>query len=328
MKLTPFIVLQITLILVLMALSIVSLSIGAVSLSFLEVLDALLDQSDYTIQVIVQDYRLPRVVLAWLVGTGLAVSGTLIQSAVRNPLASPDIIGISAGAGLAAATVLMLFPELSALWLPLFAFMGGIVAALIIYFLADKGEVAPLRLALVGVAVGAVFGAGIDYLMISFPNQVNLALAWLTGSLWAKDWRHVFGLLPWVLLLLPISLALARQLDVLALGNEPATALGVQVNRSRRLILIVSVALASASVAAAGTLGFLALVAPHMATRLVGAGAIKVIPMSALLGVLFLLLSDIAGRVVMPPVEIPAGVVTALLGAPYFLYLLSQTQKS
>lgn len=307
--------------------SIVSLGIGAIPITPLEVWSALMGGGDEQHVFIIENYRIPRMVLALLAGSGLAVSGTILQSVIRNPLASPDVIGITKGAGLAACMVMILFPKSPVYVLPVSAFAGASLVAIALYWFSYRRGVQPSTLALAGIGLGAICQAGIQYLMVKYPVDVNLALVWLAGSLWGRNWEEIFGVLPWILILLPLLILFAMKLDVLSLGDEVAIGLGENVKRLRVILLGMAVALAGACVAAVGSIGFVGLIVPHMARRLVGANHIWILPVSAMLGSLFILVADSMGRGLFPPFEIPAGIVTAVIGAPYFLFLLRQEKK-
>jgi iron complex transport system permease protein len=257
----------------------------------------------------------------------LAVSGTLLQGVVRNPLAAPDIVGVTRGAGFAGVLLLLTLPGAGAWLMAPVAFAGGLLAALVVYLFAYRRGTSPARLALVGIAVSAACEAGIRFLLVKYPMDINAGLVWITGSLYGQPMRSVWEVLPWVAVLVPGALYCARKLDVLGLGDDLALGLGESVERIRRILLLIAVALAAAAVAVAGTIGFVGLIAPHMARRLVGGRHLAAIPVSALLGVLLMLIADTVGRGLMPPLEIPAGLVTAVIGGPYFLYLLAKTGK-
>lgn len=265
------------------------------------------------------EYRLPRLVLAILVGAALAVSGVLVQGIIRNPLASPDILGVNHAASLTTLSALLLFPALPGLWLPLLAFGGGCLALLILRLLVDFS--APLRLAVVGIALAACWASLTDYLMLSRPQDINMALLWLTGSLWGRDWTMVTLALPIPLLLLA-SLRLTRDLDLLALGDARAATLGVGLVSVQRWAFVVAVALAAISVAICGPIGFISLVVPHVMRHWVGGRHRRLLPLAAVGGALLLVLADLFARTLAPPMELPAGVITALLGAPCFFWLL------
>ncbi|WP_255574241.1 iron ABC transporter permease [Halobacillus sp. Nhm2S1] len=277
---------------------------------------------------IIENFRLPRIIMSLLVGTGLGISGAILQGIIRNPLASPDVIGITKGAGFAAAAVIILFPSLPVIGLPIAAFIGAGLVTIGLYIFAFKRGVQPATLALVGIALGAICQAGIQFLTVKFPLETNAALVWLTGSLWGKDWTDVWLLLPWIVIVVPVTLFLAPKLDVLSLGDDVAEGLGEPVRKARLLLLIIAVILAGASVAVVGTLGFVGLIAPHIARQLVGNKHIYLLPVSALTGTLLLMVADNLGRGLFPPTEVPAGIFTAVIGAPYFLFLLRKMQKS
>ncbi|MEU9794447.1 iron chelate uptake ABC transporter family permease subunit [Streptomyces sparsogenes] len=307
--------------------SVVSMTIGATRVPFSDVITALSgDTSSEGAQVVI-DFQLPRVLLCWVVGVGLAVSGGVMQGVVRNPLAAPDIIGVTKGAGFAGMLLVLLAPTASAALVPPVAFAGGLAGAGLVYVLAYRRGVSPVRLALVGIAVSATFEALIRYLLVKYPLDVNASLIWLTGSLFGRSMDSVLMALPWIAVLVPAVLVMARRLDVLGLGDDLATGLGEPVERTRRNLLLLGVALASVCVAVSGTIGFVGLVAPHIARRLVGGRHLVSLSAAAVIGVLLMLFADTLGRGVAPPLEIPAGVITAAIGGPYFLYLLVKTGK-
>lgn len=302
--------------------AILAIVVGAVFISPIEILRSMIGSGNDSAAFIIMNYRLPRIVMAILVGAGLGVSGAILQGIIRNPLASPDVIGITKGAGLAAAIVVLLFPHAPVIMLPVSALAGAGIITVILYLFAYKRGVSPSTLALVGIALGAICQAGIQFLMVKFPIQINAALIWLTGSLWGKGWNDVLMLTPWIVVLIPISILLANRLDILNLGDDVAEGLGENTERTRLILLIVAVALAGSSVAVVGSLGFLGLIAPHIARQLVGNRHSLLLPTAAVMGILLLLLADALGRGLAPPAEIPAGIFTAVLGAPYFLFLL------
>lgn len=299
--------------LTLLVMVVVGLTSGATALHQIE-------QPDF----VLWDYRLPRILIAVLAGSGLGLAGALIQGVIRNPLAAPDVIGITQGAGLAATAMLVIWPQLSFGWLIPGAAVGGLLAATLVWKLAWRHRAEPARLALIGIALGAWLAAITDWLLVSHPLEINAALVWLTGSLWGRGWEHVWLLLPTLLLLIPLALQLAYRLDLLALGDEAAEGLGASVLRTRQLALLVAVLLSAVSVAVCGTLSFVGLVAPHLARLLVGANHSRMLPVAAGIGALLVLLADTLARTLAPPIELPAGVLTALIGAPYFLFLLTR----
>ncbi len=273
---------------------------------------------------VLTQYRLPRILLAITVGAALALSGVLVQGIVRNPLASPDVLGVNHAASLASVSALILFPSLPVQWLPLLAFCGGIAALILLRAIA--GPSSPLRLALVGVALSATWTSITDYLMLSRPQDINNALLWLTGSLWGRDWQFVATALPVLMILIPLSLRFCRDLDLLALGDDSASTLGVSLLHVQSWGLMLAVALAATGVTVCGPIGFISLVVPHLVRRLVGGRHRWLIPASMLMGAQVLLLADLLARSIAPPMELPAGVLTAIIGAPYFFWLLVRTR--
>ncbi|MEU4292873.1 iron ABC transporter permease, partial [Kribbella sp. NPDC026596] len=294
-------------------LSFYSLSVGATEVSMGDVFDAVLGNSANQAAQIVVDFQLPRVLLAWLVGIALAVSGGVMQGVIRNPLAAPDVIGVTKGAGFAGMLLLLAVPGVPVIAVVPAAFIGGLAAAVLVYLLAYRRGATPVRIALVGIAVSAAFEAGIRFLLVRNPLDVSAALIWLTGSLFGRSMASVFEILPWVLVLVPLTLIWARKLDVLGLGDDLAAGLGEPVEKTRRTLLLFAVALASAAVAVSGTIGFIGLIAPHMARRVFGGRHLASLPSAALFGVLLMLFADMIGRGLAPPLEIPAGLVTAVV---------------
>ncbi len=266
-------------------------------------------------------YRLPRAILAIYIGAALALSGTIIQGIIHNPLASPDILGINHGASLVAVLTLTLASS-TPLWaLPLAACIGAVAAFLILMSLTRR-HTGPLQMALIGVALSALYAAIADYLLLTWPQNLNTAMVWLTGSLWNRSWSFVAIAAPILTLLLPLALLASKTFDLLTLGDAKAATLGVNVRQQRVLLLALAVLLAAIAVSVAGPITFLGLVAPHLARKLVGGRHIDLLPAAMLTGALILQVSDIAVRSIRPPLELPAGIFTALIGAPYFFYLL------
>ena len=304
---------------------VINIGVGEYPIAPLDVLRTVLRLSsanpDY--DFIVNTLRLPRMLVAVMVGMALGVAGAIMQGLTRNPLASPDIIGISAGAALVAVTLIVMFPTVPAGVLPMAAFGGAALTAALIYVLAWKRGDSPIRLILVGIGLAFVTGA-LTSLMITFGDiyDVQRALIWLTGSVYARSWDEVWALLPWLIVFLPLAQALTRPLNALNLGEDVARGVGVQVVWQRGLLLLTAVALAGSTVAAAGTIGFVGLMAPHLARRLVGPSHEGLLPTAALLGGLLVVAADLVGRTVFAPTEVPCGLVTAVIGAPFFIWLL------
>jgi ferric citrate transport system permease protein len=307
--------------LVALVLTVYSVSVSGAGLPFGQAVAAAVGVHNGYYQV-VQDDLLPRVLLCWVVGAGLGVAGGVTQSVIRNPLASPDVIGVSRGAGAAAAVLALIAPSVSVDLLPLAAFAGGLLAFAVVYAVAYRRGAPPVRLALTGIAVGAVCDSIIRFTLVRWPTDINSALVWMVGSLYGRTRADLLVSLPWCAVLIPVVLLYSRRLDVLTLGDDLAANLGERVERTRFVALLLAVLLASSAVAVAGAIGFVGLVAPRIALRLTGPRHLRYLPASGLLGVVFMLAADTLARGLHPPLEIPAGLITAFIGGPYFLYLL------
>ncbi|TCP69910.1 FecCD family ABC transporter permease [Baia soyae] len=281
-------------------------------------------------KLVVESFRLPRMIVAVLVGTLLAISGSILQGVVRNPLASPDLLGITGGASVAVVMFLGMFssPKTNALivsihWLPLIAICGALVAAFILYSLAWKNGLSPVRLVLMGIGVWALTKALTTLFMVkSVIYRASQANVWITGSVYGTNWDHVSVLVPVALLLILCIFLSVRQLNVQAFGEEIAVGLGGQVSKQRLWLLTLSTVTAGVAVAYGGGISFVGLMAPHIARRLVGSNYGALLPISALIGGFLVLLADTIGRTFFLPLEVPAGVFISILGAPYFIYLL------
>lgn len=298
--------------------SVLSLQMGVIAVPWRALLTDWHTGREY--HYVLTAYRLPRLLLALLIGAALAVAGVLVQGIVRNPLASPDILGVNHAASLASVGALLLLPSLPVIALPLLAFAGGMVGMILLRMLANTSQ--PMKLALTGVALSACWASLTDYLMLSRPQDVNSALLWLTGSLWGRDWSFVKIAAPLLMLFLPLSLRFCRDLDLLALGDARATTLGVSVPRIRFQALLLAVAMTSTGVAVCGPISFIGLVVPHIVRTITGGRHRWLLPVSAMTGALLLVAADLLARIIHPPLELPAGVLTAIIGAPWFVWLL------
>jgi iron complex transport system permease protein len=310
----------------------ISLNTGTLRIPPLKVIQTFLGHGDFKSTTILFDYRMPRIVIAMLSGIGLGISGAILQGLSRNPLADPGILGLHAGSSFGLIIFITYFHSLdesASILIPLFTFGGGVLAAFLIVLLSYeryKGII-PIRLILVGIAVAAGFSAITLFLSLRF-NEETYAFAsrWLVGNIWGRNWIHVIALLPWILILAPYTWFQSKTLNTLSLGDDIAAGLGTSVEKNRLLMLATAVGLSSASVAMAGGIGFIGLVAPHLARRLVGPMYQHFLPVSGLIGMVILVLSDSIGRSVFAPNVMPAGIVVAVVGAPYFLYLLLKTK--
>ncbi|PLT28541.1 iron ABC transporter permease [Peribacillus deserti] len=321
--------------LVLLALScLLSLNLGAVSIKPLEVLQTFIGNGSEKQELILFQFRLPGIILAIMVGAGMAVSGTILQSITRNDLADPGILGINAGSGLAVVIYITFFQTaaggltlLSTYILPLFAFLGAVMTGGLIMFLAWKRGIESIRLILVGIGVNAGLSAFIIALQLRLdPHDFVKAMVWLSGDLWAKQWSYVWALLPWFTILLLAALLKSHTLNILQLGTQITTALGIRSLWERMLLLLTAVSLAGLGVAAGGGIAFLGMIAPHISRRLVGPKHQVLIPTAALIGAIILILADTIGKNVLSPTQIPAGLVVAIVSVPYFVFLLMKSK--
>lgn len=303
-----------------------SIAVGSAGYSVPEILRALWSREDSTIHVVVMNLRLPRVVLAVLIGASLSAAGALLQAVMRNPLADPGTIGVSAGAGTAAITVLLLFPNMS-LSLPLFAFIGAALACLLIYALAWKAGVDPVRIILSGVAVNSVLGGYNAMLQLMNSESLSGVLAFMNGSLSGMSWSHVQTMFVYAVVGLLLAFLCMKNANALQLGDEMAKNLGISVNKSRIALSAVSAFLAASTVSVVGMIGFVGLVVPHISRMLVGSDYKVMLPTSMLLGSTVLLFADTVGRTLVPGMEIPVGIIMSVAGGPFFLYMLRKRGK-
>lgn len=298
-----------------------SLRLGALKLSLSQILDTLWNQPEGIRFQILYNIRLPRILAGALVGAGLAVSGAILQGVMRNPLAAPGIIGVSSGGGLAGILVMLAFPQYSVLLVPA-AFLGALVTALLVYMLAWKQGVNPVRLILAGVAVAAMLGAISSAILLFNAEKAGGVLDFTIGSLTARSWKHLHFSAWYLLAGLGLSCLFSEKLNILALGDEVARGLGLQVERVRFIFIALAALLAAAAVSVAGLLGFVGLIAPHIVRMMIGSDNRFLLPGSALFGAFLVTACDTAGRIVIEPSELPAGIIMALLGPPFFLWLL------
>lgn len=318
----------VTLVLVAVALAMFawSLALGDFPIPIGDVLATLAGGGSEDSGFIVGTLRLPRAAAAVLVGAGFGLSGAIFQRLARNPLASPDIIGVTAGAA-ASAVFMIVVVGANSMQITLGALAGATITSLGIYLLAYKRGVSGYRLVLVGIGITAVLTSITQYLLTRAEIfEARRAVVWLTGSLNGRGWEHVRPMALALAVLVPVALGLARHLRVLELGDETARGLGARVEGIRAALLLTGVALAAVGTAAAGPIGFVALVSPQIARRLVGERSLALMPAAAC-GAVVVVTADLVGRRVFAPTELPVGVITAVVGAPYLLYLLARANK-
>lgn len=270
--------------------------------------------------------RLPRLVLGLILGANLAVAGALMQAVTRNPLASPQVFGVNAGASLFVVLALLLFPALGTANLVYFAFFGAMIGGLLVFSFASVRGMTSLKLALVGMAIHLLL-TSLTKGLILFNDRITNVLYWLSGSISDSGWLEVRLIVPWSIIGLILAFSLAKSLAIFQLGQDVAVGLGQNISRIRMLAAVVVVLLAGVTVAVAGAIGFIGLMVPHIVRRLVGEDYRYVLPVSALCGGLLLTSADVLARFIAYPYESPVGIVTALLGAPFFLYLAKRQTK-
>lgn len=302
------------------------ISCGIANLSWQELWEGIflgVQSENYRIVYLI---RMPRVFCGILAGINLALAGCILQGILRNPLADPGIIGVTAGAGLFAMAVMIILPEMSN-FVPLSAFAGAMLAVGIVFALSWERGVQPLRMILAGVAVAAFFGGAQTALMVFYSDRIQSAISWLAGGFQGASWMHVSMILPYTLVGLAAVFFISRWLNALQLGEDTARSIGIPVEKIRFLLLILAALLAASAVSVAGMLGFVGLVVPHMVRLVTGSDFDYLLPCSAIWGAAFVSLTDSAARLALSPVEVPVGVFMSFLGAPFFLYLLKKGMK-
>jgi iron complex transport system permease protein len=307
-----------------------SVALGDRIIHPLNVINALFGKGDPDDILVVQQLRLPRIIIGVLVGISLAVSGAIMQGVIRNPLAAPDIIGVTGGASVAAVFfIIYLQQTISIHWLPLASMLGAIIASIIIYLLAWKQGVSPIRLILVGIGIASLMSGIKTLILVMTPTySATSAFTWLTGTIYGSSWQNVWTLLPWTVVFMSLVFGIIRHLNIQQLGDDIAKSVGSSLQRQRFWLIMLSVALAGSAVSMAGVVGFVGLIAPHIARRIVGGSSGNVLPLSALIGAIMVILADLIARTAFLPHDIPVGVFTAGIGAPFFIFLLYRTRNT
>ncbi|WP_082234406.1 iron ABC transporter permease [Halobacillus massiliensis] len=309
---------------VILAAVFVSMSSGNYGFEPLLTIEAISGQTNEFMRNFIFELRLPRSLVALLAGAILAVSGLIFQGVLRNPLADPSVIGITSGAGVGALATMYFFSA-SALWIPVGAMAGALMFFVVIMTLGARAEFNPTTLALLGIGVSAFGSAFIQIMVVQAELGVASALTWLSGTTYAKGWKEILQFLLWpVILFIPLLAVHIKNLDVLSLGDDAAKGLGLHVVSARFKMALLATLLAACSVAAVGSIGFIGLIAPHFARLLVGSANQKLLPITMLVGGFLLVAADLFSRTLLAPNEIPSGILVALIGAPYFLWLMKR----
>ena len=319
-----------------------SLWAGSVKYTLKEIVDVVASRIPFrtntetiarTTEVIIWDFRLSRSLLAAVVGAALALSGTAFQGFFRNPLADPFVIGASSGAALGAAAAISLkvaIPIAGFSTVPAAAFVGSLVTVLLVYTLSTAGMGTPptVSLLLAGIALSSLFSALVSFIMAIRDNELHQIFFWLLGGFSGSGWGHLFSILPYVVPGAAVLIMLARPLDVLALGEDSAQGMGVNLRLTRILTVGAASLTTAAAVAVSGIIGFIGLLAPHMARLIFGPSHRTLMPAAALIGAMLLVLADSLARTIIAPVELPVGILTAMIGAPFFIFLLRSRRES
>ena len=310
---------------------IISLNLGSFKISPIDVIKTFFGQGNRNHELVIFNLRLPRIIIGILVGSALAIAGAILQGVTKNDLADSGILGINSGAALFVVIYIYLMngnvyegvSNLTIFTMPIVALLGAIFGAGIIYVLAWKNGIESSRLLLIGIGINVAFTSILTIFQLRFTTQeFNRVMAWTQGSIWGASWKYVLAILPFIMVFLGLTVYKSRYLDVLNLGDELSTGLGVQVEKERRKLIVYAVGLAGVATSVSGSISFLGLISPHIARKLVGPKHNKLIPISAMIGSLLLLIGDTISRNLLAPMEIPVGIVVSIIGVPYFIYLM------
>ena len=299
-----------------------SLNMGSFSIEPMDVIKTFLGQGQRNHEIAIFKLRLPRIVIALLVGSALSTAGVILDS---------GILGINSGAALFVVVYIYLMngnvyegmSNLTVFTMPIVALIGALFGAFLIYSLAWKGGINSSRLLLIGIGVNIAFTSILTIFQLKFTTQeFNRVMAWTSGSIWGTSWKYVIAVLPFIVIFMGITIYKSKYIDVLNLGDEVSISLGVDVEKQRRRLIIYAVILSGVSTAVAGSISFLGLIAPHIGRKIIGPKHKRLIPVSALIGTLLLLIADTISRNLLAPIEIPVGIVVSIIGVPYFIYLM------
>ena len=296
---------------------------GTANTTFSDLYNVFVNPQNTEAYRILYHIRIPRVSTCMFAGINLAIAGCILQGILKNPLADPGIIGVSAGAGLAAMIVMIIFPQHTAI-VPIVAFAGAMIATMILFVLAWENGIQPLKLILAGVAVSAFFAGGMTCLMVFFSDKIQGTVNWMAGGFSGASWKHVTMILPYTLIGILGTGIGCRYLNTLQLGDDVAKSLGTRVDVARFALVTLTALLAASAVSVAGMLTFVGLIVPHMMRLIVGSDFNYLLPSSAIFGGILLIIADTVARTAFEPIEVPVGVFMSFIGAPFFLYLLKR----
>ncbi|WP_281200519.1 FecCD family ABC transporter permease [Staphylococcus schleiferi] len=310
-----------------------NLTTGEYAMSYRRIIQTFLGQGNAADQLILIDFRLPRMLITLMAGIALSLSGVILQSVTKNPLAEPGILGINAGSGFAIALFIaigQIQADQFVYVLPIISMVGGLLTAFAIFILSYQGDkgLSPASMVLIGVGMStALSGAALTLMSTFDKDQSEFIATWLAGNIWGDTWPFVFAFLPWLIILVPIVIFQSETLNILNTSDTIAKSVGVPLNKARILLILIAVLLSSAAVSVAGAIGFIGLMGPHIAKSMVGPRHQLFIPISIVIGALLLTVSDTLGKILLQPSGVPAGLVVAVIGAPYFLYLMYRTRS-
>lgn len=315
------------LIIILFAIITVSMTVGDFKMSPLQFLKTLFGMGNETDTMVLYEFRMPRLLVTILCGAALSLSGALLQSITKNPLADPGIIGINAGSGFFIALLMIFMPVDSSNFvyvLPLFSLIGGLITAATVFLLSSsKRGLNPMQMILIGVGLSTALGGAMIMMTSTFNKEdVEFISKWLGGNIWGDTWPFVWMIITVLIIIIPILLLKLDILNILNTHEHISTGLGIRINRERLVILIISVMLCASAVSICGSIAFVGLIAPHIARQLVGPRHQVFIPITILLGAILLSFADTLGRLLIEPAGMPAGIIVSIIGAPYFLYLM------
>jgi iron complex transport system permease protein len=320
------------LLIAILATTYISITYGSYELSFKDVMNTLFRINPVPAHdLVIFEFRLPRIIVAALVGFGLGIAGTVIQGITKNGLADPGILGINSGAGAAIVLFIFFFQGkfsnlgwFSIFIMPLFGLIGGLASSLLIYIFSWKnGRLDTQRLILTGIAISSGLGAFSLFISLKMKaSDFEMATVWVNGSIWNANWKYILSMLPWIVILSPIILKKAFILDLFQLEENTVKSLGVSTEKEKGILLLSAIGIVSACVSVSGSIGFVGLLAPHISKSLVGIHHKRAMPVAGLVGVLLVVVSDFIGKTVFAPAELSVGIVISLVGIPYFVYLL------
>lgn len=323
-----FMIISLVLIGLIFATFVISLNMGSSTLTPTDVIKTLVGLGTKNQEIVIFRLRLPRILMAILIGIALAIAGTILQGVTKNDLADAGILGINSGAALFVVMYIYFLNDdgisnFTIYTMPFVALCGALFGAFLIYALAWNKGINSSRLLLIGIGINTAFLALLTVFQLKFTTQeFNRVVAWTNGSIWGATWKYVYIIAPFVILFGSFAFYKSRDLDVLNLGDEMSTGLGLEVEKERRIMIVVAVVLAGVATSVAGSIAFLGLVSPHIARKLVGPAHKKLIPVASLVGAFILLASDTIARNIFAPLEIPVGLVVSVIGVPYFIYLM------